>query len=96
MKKKSTQVHISQRWALLFLFKWQGSSMWGGNPLKHSVLEKLGFYVGRKPFETVCIGKSELSQARENEVGHLLHTVHKENFKVIMVGAHLSPEYLGG
>lgn len=44
MKKKSTQVHISQRWALLFLFKWQGSSMWGGNPLKQSVLEKVSFH----------------------------------------------------
>lgn len=70
--------------------------MWGGNFLKQSVLEKLSFYVGRKPFETVRTGKSELSQARGNEVGHLLHTVHKQNSKVIMVGTHLSPEYLGG
>lgn len=63
--------------------------MWGGNPLRQSVLKKLSFYVWRKPFETVCAGKSELSQARENEAGHLLHTVHKENSKVSMVGAPL-------
>lgn len=49
---------------------------------------KAELLLGRKPFEIVCTGISELSQARENEVGHLLHTVHKENSKVSMVGAH--------